>query len=273
MRFRIFQVDAFTDELFSGNPAAVVPLETWLPDATMLAIAGENNLAETAFFVPTPHDETDFKLRWFTPTTEVALCGHATLATAHVLKSHMAFRGSSVTFACQSGIIAVDFVADRYLLDFPAIPVEQTAESDSYARPLADALGAEPSDVLLPTRPVNAGKNLLAVFESESQIRALDPNLKAIKSIHEGCVCCTAPGDEVDFVSRFFAPGAGVDEDPVTGSTHAMLTPFWSVKLGRSTLSARQLSKRGGTLACEYRGQRVGIGGKGVTYLVGEIIV
>lgn len=259
MKLPIFQIDAFTDHLFGGNPAAVVLLEQWLPDPVLAAIAAENNLAETAFVIP-GHEE--IPLRWFTPAVEVDLCGHATLAAAHVLFRHVTPAADRLTFATRSGMLTVTRREDRLTLDFPArpgVPVEVTA-------PLVEALGARPSAVF-------QARDLLAIFEGEDDIRTLQPDFARIAALDAFAVIVSAPGDTVDFVSRFFAPAAGIPEDPVTGSAHCTLVPYWGARLGKTTLTARQLSARGGDLHCRLAGERVLISGKSVEYLRGEIDV
>ena len=255
MQLPIYQVDAFTSRLFGGNPAAVCPLDSWLPVATMQAIAAENNLSETAFIVP--HDG-EFAIRWFTPKLEVSLCGHATLAAAHVIFEFIAPERERVTFDSQSGPLHVARRGEELELDFPA-EVPQASET---LPALTAALGRAPTAVLHSRYP-------MAVFETEADVRALEPDFQALEEFQ--WVLVTAPGDEVDFVSRFFAPGAGIAEDPVTGSAHCMLTPYWSERLGKHGLSARQISERGGVLTCEQRGERVAIRGAARTYLEGHI--
>jgi len=257
----ICQVDAFTGELFRGNPAAVVPLERWLPDELMQAIAAENNLAETAFLVPAGDG---FELRWFTPEVEIDLCGHATLASAHVLFEEMGVGGDQVVFRSpRSGRLVVRRRGDLLILDFPSRPPQPVAPSPE----LAAALGAEPVELH------RHGDFTLAVFDHADRIRALAPDMAALHAHRK--VIVTAPGDQggVDFVSRFFAPCVGVPEDPVTGSAHCVLTPYWSRRLGKPELAARQLSRRGGELACTDRGERVDIAGRAVLYLRGSIRV
>lgn len=258
MPLRLFQVDAFASRPFTGNPAAVVPLRTWLPDATLQAIAMENNLSETAFLVP--HDEADFHLRWFTPALEVNLCGHATLATTHVLMDHCGWEADTVTYHCRSGKLSVERTGDIYTLDFPAYALEAI---DAPAG-LAEALGAAPTEV-------HRGTHLFAVFERESDVRALRPDFKALGAMQPGYIIATAPGDDHDFVSRFFAPGAGIDEDPVTGSAHCTSAPYWAQRLNKTTLAARQISQRGGDLICTHSpgSGRVGIAGRAITILEG----
>ena len=256
----IYQVDAFAASLFSGNPAAVCPLEDWFDDATLQSVAAENNLAETAFFVKTGGD---WDLRWFTPTTEVDLCGHATLASAFVVFEFLQQDADSVVFATRSGDLTVTRERGRLELDFPAIPA---APCDAPAA-LLDGLRGSPSEV-------RRGSNYMAVFETAADVAALDPDLTTLAKLHPCGVIATAPGTgEADFVSRFFAPSYGVPADAVTGSAHCTLTPFWSQRLGRTRLVAHQISARGGVLYCEDRGQRVGIAGEAVLYLEGTIRV
>ncbi len=255
-----FEVVAFTNRLFAGNPAGVCVLEEgWLRDETMQRIAAENNLVETAFIIARG---SYFDLRWMTPLVEVDLCGHATLAAAHVLFRHRGQAGSMVRFQSQSGELTVTRDEDRLVLDFPARPGE---EIDAPPQGLADALGARPAHVL-------KGRDLMAVFDSEAEVAALRPDFDAIARLSDvQGVVVTAPGDRSDFVSRYFAPAAGIPEDPVTGSTHCVLIPYWSKRLGKRKLAARQISARGGELYCEDRGDRVGIGGEAVTYMEGML--
>jgi len=255
----VYQIDAFTNRLFSGNPAAVVTLDAWLPDEVMQAIAAENNLAETAFVL---RREQHAPLRWFTPTMEVDLCGHATLATAFVLFEYHYPGASEVSFETRSGVLKVGRNADRLTLDFPARPGTPVAVSDA----LIDALGARPLEARM-------ARDLMAVLDSEAVVRDLRPDFGRIAGLDTFAVMVTAPGDDVDFVSRFFAPRAGIPEDPVTGSAHCTLAPYWADRLGRTTLTARQVSSRGGELECELKGDRVLISGRCVEYLRGEIRV
>lgn len=259
MRLPLYQIDAFTNRVFGGNPAAVVILDRWLPDDTCQAIAAENNLSETAFVVPDP-DTTP--LRWFTPTVEVDLCGHATLAAGHVLFAYHYPTRDRLRFSTRSGIVAVSRDAERLSLDFPARPAVRIAVSEE----LTAALGARP-------REAYAARDTLAVFDSEEVIRTLRPDFARLAMLDTFGVIASAPGDEVDFVSRFFGPRAGIPEDPVTGSAHCTLVPYWAARLGRQTLHARQLSLRGGELYCELNGDRVAIAGRAVEYLRGEIQV
>lgn len=259
MRLKIYQVDAFTSEPFRGNPAAIVPLDKWLPAETMLDIAGENNLAETAFFVK---GDNGYDLRWFTPAVEVDLCGHATLASAHVLYEQLGYSENEIRFQTKSGELVVSREGSRLVLDFPSRPpvdVERPAG-------LAAALGSEPVEVLM-------SRDLVCVYETEADVLALSPDFRAIAELGGHAVIATAAGESADFVSRFFAPSFGVDEDPVTGSAHCTLIPYWAGRLGKSKLFARQVSTRGGELHCELVGDRVKIGGEAVLYLKGEIYV
>ncbi len=256
-KLQIFQVDAFADQVFKGNPAAVVLVEGELDDAQMQSIAAENNLSETAFV--TPGGEA-FGLRWFTPTLEVDLCGHATLASAYVLFETGLAEGGQVSFETLSGCLKVEREGDWLSLDFPTRrPVPGTVPAE-----LSMVLGASPSEVL-------QSRDLLVVFEEEETVAQLEPDFAGIAALDAFAVIVTALGNEVDFVSRFFAPKAGIPEDPVTGSAHCTLIPFWADRLGKSKLRARQISKRGGDLKCENRGERVIISGKAVEYLRGEI--
>lgn len=251
-----FEVDAFAGKLFRGNPAGVCPLRKWLDDAVMQSIAAENNLAETAFFVPRGDD---YDLRWFTPTVEVDLCGHATLASAFVLFSELGFSGDSVRFHSRSGPLTVSKSGGVLTLDFPSRPPKPCVTPKA----LIDGLDAKPIEV-------SKARDYFAVFNNEQEIRSLKPDFGLLETLDEK-VIVTAPGSDCDFVSRFFAPTAGINEDPVTGSAHCTLIPYWSQRLGKSRLFARQLSKRGGELFCEQAGDRVRIGGNAVLYLKGEI--
>lgn len=259
MRLRIFQIDAFTDAVFGGNPAAVCPLESWIDDATLQAIALENNLSETAFLVPA---NGAYGLRWFTPLAEVDLCGHATLASAQVVFQHLQPGADSVAFDTRSGRLAVSRGADGLTMDFPALaahPVDPPAD-------LVAGLGAEPTTAY-------AGMDYLALFETEAEVRALAPDQSALGRLDRRGVIVSAPGESVDFVSRFFSPNMGVPEDPVAGSAHCMLAPFWGERLGKTTLVARQVSRRGGIVRCELAGERVRLTGRAVQYLEGTITV
>ena len=261
-----FHVDAFAQTPFTGNPAGVCPLPAWLPAPLMQQIAAENSLAETAFFVPRAGEAAGFDLRWFTPAVEIDLCGHATLAAAHVLFTHRGFAESEITFHSQSGPLRVTREANgRLTLDFPSRPPQ---ELPVHPTGLTDALHATPLRVL-------AARDLLVVFNSETEVLALRPDYARIAALEYVGVIATAPGSgDIDFVSRFFAPRVGVPEDPVTGSAHSTLIPYWADKLGKTELRARQVSPRGGDLWCRLReGGRVDISGYAVTYAAGELRV
>ena len=257
---RLVQVDAFADRPFTGNPAAVVPLDEWLPDETLQAIATENNLSETAFTVPSPSDvEADYELRWFTPTIEVALCGHATLASGHVLledRDRVRFRTR------RAGLLEVARgEAGGYVMSLPAYRAEP--------RPLPrvlSALGADAEETLW-----HPGRYALVVFSTEAEVLALDPNFRTLAAEGDILTICTAPGSATDVVSRVFAPAAGVDEDPVTGSAHSVLTPYWADRLGREHFSAFQASRRGGRIDCRLAGDRAILGARCVTVIEGRL--
>lgn len=257
MKLPLYQIDAFTTRLFGGNPAAVVLLDAWLPDGVLAAIAAENNLAETAFVIPRADVSP---LRWFTPAVEVDLCGHATLAAADVLFRYRFPSLARLAFSTKSGELVVTREGALLKMDFPARPGQPVAVTDA----LAAALGARPREAYL-------ARDLLAIFGSESDVRSLRPDFARVAALDAFAIIASAPGDEVDFVSRFFAPGAGVPEDPVTGSSHCTLTPYWAARLKKNKLTAKQLSARGGDLLCELRGERVVIAGQAVGYLRGEI--
>jgi PhzF family phenazine biosynthesis protein len=259
MKLNIFQVDAFTSVPFGGNPAAVVPLDAWLPDETMQSIALENNLSETAFFI---RQGDDYGLRWFTPTFEIDLCGHATLATAHVIFELLDSKQSVLSFETKSGRLTVERAGGRLVLDFPSRPAEP-AEAPAG---LFEAIGRVP-------REVRRSRDYMLIYDNEEDIRSIAPDFSALAKIRAHAVIVTAPGETSDFVSRFFAPDAGINEDPVTGSSHCNLIPYWAEKLGKTEMFARQLSARGGELFCEFLGDRVKIGGHAVLYLEGEIYV
>ncbi len=262
MRLPLYQIDAFvTGEAFSGNPAAVCPLEAWLPDALMQAIAAENNLSETAFFVP---EEGEYRLRWFTPRTEVDLCGHATLAAAHVIFGFLAPRLRRVSFRTEkAGTLAVSRDGDLLTLDFPARPALPCPPPEG----LNAALGRTPAAVL-------AARDYLAVYDAPADVAALAPDFAALARLDRFAVIVTAAaGGEYDFVSRFFAPAQGVDEDPATGSAHCTLIPYWAARLGKRRLVGCQISRRGGILYCELIGERVAIAGRTRLYLEGTIAV
>nr|WP_294936664.1 PhzF family phenazine biosynthesis protein [uncultured Flavobacterium sp.] len=260
MKIKLFQVDAFAGELFSGNPAAVCPLENWLPETLMQNIAAENNLSETAFFIK---EKEGFHIRWFTPTAEVDLCGHATLATAHVLFNHLNYPEDSVTFQSRSGFLSVRKEKEYLTLDFP---------TDTYKQIAIPSFLNEAFNI----KPIEAYKGVLdymLVFKNQQEIEAIIPDLNLIAQAESRGAIITAPGYNSDFVSRYFAPQFGIPEDPVTGSAHTILTPYWSKKLGKKELSAIQLSKRKGHLTCTYLNERVDITGQAKTYLIGEIEV
>jgi PhzF family phenazine biosynthesis protein len=261
MNIKIYQADAFTDKLFGGNPAAICPLEDWLPDDIMQKIAIENNLAETAFFVK---NETGYKLRWFTPEYEIDLCGHATLASAHILFTELGHQGDTIHFeTVKSGTLTVKKEGDKYTMDFPSRPAIHIDPPVG----LAEAIGEkQPLEVL-------RSRDYFLVYESEADIKDITPDFFALSKMDTVGVIVTAPGKDVDFVSRFFAPGAGIPEDPVTGSAHCNLIPYWAEKLGKDKLHAYQLSARKGELWCELKGERVLMSGNAVTYLRGEIFV
>lgn len=258
MEVRIYQVDAFTDKMFSGNPAAVCPLGEWLSDDVMQQIANENNLAETAFTVPT---EQGYDIRWFTPMVEVDLCGHATLAAAQVIFD-LGHEGNVIRFhSPRSGALAVKCNQGMLTLDFPADEIREVIV---------------PEDVLygFNIRPIAtyAGKtDLMFVYRNETEVRSLDPKMSSILNYDGRGIIVTAPGDKVDFVSRFFAPQCGIVEDPVTGSAHTTMAPYWAAELKKDKMQARQISRRGGVLRCAVKKDRVEISGKAVLYMEGTI--
>lgn len=257
MKLKQYQVDAFAAQAFEGNPAAVCPLETWLDDSLLQAIAEENNLSETAFFVPSGKG---FGLRWFTPTREVDLCGHATLATAHVLFEIFGYSGPVIVFETRSGELFVEKHGDLLQMDFPACPPVPCETPDE----LIDGLGVRPLEVL-------SADDYLVVLASEQAVRAVRPDHAALGRLGLRGVIVTAPGLDVDFVSRFFAPKYGIPEDPVTGSAHCVLAPYWANRLGKNSLSAKQVSRRGGSLICEVKDGRVLLSGRAVTFMKAEI--
>ena len=259
MELKIYQIDAFTNRLFSGNPAAVCPLDRWLPDDTMQKVAMENNLSETAFFV---EEESGFHIRWFTPSTEIKLCGHATLASAFVYFRHINPDADEIIFNSQSGPLIVSIDGDLLTLNFPRQSVEALPSPDL----LSKALGVEPLEV-------HAADDWLVLLDSEETVRDLQPDMTLLKQLERRGVIVTARGSDCDFVSRFFVPKSGIDEDPVTGSAHTKLTPFWAERMGREKLHARQLSARGGEIHCELKGDRVLLRGQAVPYLIGTITI
>ena len=257
MQIPIYQVDAFSGRAFAGNPAAVCPLESWLADEQMQSIAAENNLSETAFCVP---EGDGYRLRWFTPATEVDLCGHATLASAFVVFRHLEPQLERVLFQTLSGQLIVSRSGDRLTMDFPSRPPVAVEAHPQ----LIPALGLQPKEVL-------AARDYMVVYETAEQVRALKPDMARLTEVDRFAVIVTAPGRDCDFVSRFFAPAHGVPEDPVTGSAHCTLIPYWSRRLGKKQLFARQVSPRGGELWCEDCGERVHISGQAVEFLSGTI--
>lgn len=259
MKQKIYQIDAFADQVFSGNPAAVCPLDQWLSDDLLQKIAMENNLAETAFYIK---EENQYQIRWFTPTVEVDLCGHATLAAAFVLFNHENHNGNTIHFySPRSGELTVKKQEEKLTLNFPADRVEEVELSKA----ITDGFNITPNLAL-------KGKtDYFLVFDNEDEVRNVIPAFDKISKLNARGVIITAKGDKVDFVSRFFAPQSGINEDPVTGSAHTTLTPFWSKQLGKTELTAIQLSERKGYLQCAFLGDRVKISGKAILYLIGEI--
>ncbi len=260
MKFAIYQVDAFAEHIFEGNPAAVIPMEEWLPDEVMLNIAQENNLSETAFFIPS---QKGFHMRWFTPGAEVDLCGHATLASAHVLFQHLNYSEKEVQFESKSGMLRVKTEDGLLVLNFPSSKVEAIDMPDN----LKTAFNIHPQECY------KGRDDLMLIFRKEEDIVNLEPDLMKILESNCRGIICTARSKKYDFVSRFFAPAVGINEDPVTGSAHTMLIPYWAKELEKSTLIAKQVSKRGGILHCKHLDKRVEIAGKAVTYMIGEITI
>jgi PhzF family phenazine biosynthesis protein len=258
MRIKQYQIDAFTDRVFGGNPAAVCLLDDWIPAETMQAIAAENNLSETVFCVP---DDGGYGIRWFTPRFEIGLAGHPTLAAAWVVLHEISPVAEKVRFTSKDGeVLTVVRDGARLVMDFPSVP---GAEADNIDE-AAEALGAMPEALL-------QARDAMAVFADEAAVRALEPDMPKVAALDALGVIATAPGKDCDFVSRFFAPRAGIPEDPVTGSAHCTLTPYWAVRLGKSKLFARQVSQRGGELHCEHRGDRVLLAGTAVPFMEGVI--
>lgn len=257
---RIFQIDAFTSEVFRGNPAAVCPLEEWLDDAVMTAVAAENNLSETAFFVP---EGTGFQIRWFTPVQEVKLCGHATLASAFVILNELEPSRDAVQFESRSGLLSVARDGDMLKMDFPAWPLERCDPPAELLR----GLGKSPVE----TWSVSTDDNYYAVFAAERDVRSIAPDFELLKKLHPAGVVVTAPGERSDCASRYFAPSYGIPEDPATGSIQCGLAPYWAKRLGKSLIHSRQLSPRGADLFCEDLGERVAISGHAVKYMEGTI--
>jgi PhzF family phenazine biosynthesis protein len=258
MKIPIYQVDAFTNKVFKGNPAAICPLESWPDTKIMQDIAMENNLSETAFFVKS---KDQYEIKWFTPKVEVNLCGHATLATAHVIFNHLNYAREEIIFQSKSGILKVHKSGKSLVLDFPAAQID----SAIITKELSTSIGR------LPMAAYKSEQKLMALFEDEKIIRNISPDFEKLRNLDFMGVIVTAPGDKVDFVSRFFAPRVGINEDPVTGSAHTVLIPFWADRLGKEKMKALQISARTGELDCELKGNRVLIGGNAVTYLTGEI--
>lgn len=264
MNLTIYQVDAFTNKLFHGNPAAIIPLEKWLDTHLMQRIAMENNLAETAFIVPSTKEGIDFDIRWFTPAIEINLCGHATLGSAWVIFNKLDFKKEQINFDCQSGRLSVEKRGDVIQMDFPSWKPERF---DDYPDELLEALKLD--EVV----GIYKNRDVLIELESEDDVKKCSPNFTLLNDTGYK-VIITAPGNNgVDFVSRFFAPSAGIDEDPVTGSAHSQLIPFWAEKLNKKKMFAKQLSQRGGELECKWWGDRVTMSGQCVFYMQGEISV
>ena len=262
MNLTIYQVDAFTKQVFAGNPAAVCPLQEWLSDETMLKIAAENNLSETAFLVK---KEDFYEIRWFTPSVEINLCGHATLATSFVIFNCLNLEDKTVKFySSRSGHLSVEKQDDLLILDFPKYGLNEI----ELLPELAAAVGKTPQKIW-----ETQGNMALLLFETEEDIKSLQPDMPALSRIDFDEFIVTAKGADSDFVSRLFAPRIGIPEDPVTGATHCSLIPYWAEKLGKQKLYARQLSARGGELFCELNGERVRIGGNAALYLKGEIYI
>ncbi len=260
MKLPLYQIDAFSGRVFGGNPAAVVPLPAWLPDAVLQSIALENNLSETAFLV---QEGTQYGIRWFTPAVEVELCGHATLASAFAVFNRLEPGRTSVTFTSKSGALEVKAQDLTLMMNFPARPPKPCEPPAA----LLQALNVKPTSVLI-------AADYMAVYETEADIRALKPDMALLAGIDNvRALICTAPGSDADFVSRFFAPRQGIPEDPVTGSAHCTLIPYWSKRLDRNPLRGLQLSPRGGEVFCEDLGDRVAIGGRAALYLEGSITI
>ncbi|MFZ1291331.1 MAG: PhzF family phenazine biosynthesis protein [Melioribacteraceae bacterium] len=259
MKLKLYQVDAFTSDVFKGNPAAVVPLDNWLEDSLMQNIAAENNLAETAFFV---NEKDGYRIRWFTPTSEVDLCGHATLASSFVIFNILNYSENKIEFNSRSGKLIVTKENDLINLNFPS----RNPQLIELNEILINALGETPNEVYF-------DKSTICVFENEATVRNLNPKIKDFLKLKTHGVIITSKGNNVDFVSRFFAPDVGIDEDPVTGYAHTLLIPLWAKKLNKNNLHALQVSKRGGELFCEFLNDRVKISGKAVLYLEGKITI
>ncbi len=259
MQIPFYQIDAFASRIFSGNPAGVCFIDQWLDDATLQSIAAENNLSETAFVVK---QAGTYRLRWFTPELEIDLCGHATLATAHALFRYREPNLRRVDFETRSGVLSVEQIEELLVMEFPSRTPVPCMPPDS----IGTVMGLAPSHTY-------RSRDLMLVYETEDQVRNMKPDLAGIAALDCFAVIVTAPGRSCDFVSRFFAPAAGIPEDAVTGSAHCTLIPYWSDRLGKKKMHAFQVSKRGGELFCEHRGDRVAIGGRAVTYLSGIVTV
>lgn len=257
MKIPIYQIDAFANKAFQGNPAAICPLDDWLPDETLIAIAEENNLSETAYFIQT---NNGFHIRWFTPTTEVNLCGHATLAAAYVIFNELSYKENSIAFESKSGILNVKRENDLLVMDFPAQP----AIACELPNEIKQAFNIEPLECL-------KSEDYILVFNNEDEILNAEPDLELLKNISLRGVIITASSEKYDFVSRFFAPKYGINEDPVTGSAHTQLMPYWAKKLSNNKLHTKQISRRGGELYCELLNDRVSIAGYAIKYLQGKI--
>ena len=257
MKLSIYQIDAFAEKSFEGNPAAICPLSEWLPDEVMQSIAEENNLSETAFFVPT---DQGFHIRWFTPVAEVDLCGHATLASAHVIFRYLGFKENTINFQSKSGLLTVEQNEELLVMNFPAQPPVPCQIPDE----IIHAFQCTPIECL-------KSEDYIVVFGSEEEISAAKPNLLELSKLDLRGVVITAKSNKYDFIARFFAPKYGIDEDPVTGSAYTQLVPYWSNAVGATKLHAKQVSSRGGEVFCELAGNRVSIAGKATKYLVGEI--
>ena len=261
MKLTLYQIDAFTNKLFSGNPAAVIPLDKWIADDLMQKLGMENNLSETVFFVPSKKNVADYEIRWFTPALEINLCGHATLASAYVLYNHLGFDKPELKFDCKSGVLVIKREKDKLSMNFPAW---KPTPFPDYPKELITALG-NPEIV-----NISRSRDVVIELKDEAAVRNCEPDFTLLKKIGEK-VMITAKGDKADFVSRFFAPIAGIDEDPVTGSAHSQLIPYWAEKLGKNKMHALQLSARGGELWCEFLGERVTMAGQCVFFMKGEI--
>ncbi len=259
MNIKLYQVDAFTDHVFGGNPAAICPLESWLPDDILQKIAMENNLSETAYFV---RREGFYEIRWFTPELEIDLCGHATLASAHVIFNYLGYVDPTIRFKYKGGWLNVSNKVPMLTLDFPAIIGKPVDVTDT----LISALGKKPIEAF-------AARDILILLESEEDVAGLNPDFTSLIKMDWIGIIVTARSTEVDFVSRFFAPKAGINEDPVTGSAHCMLIPYWAARTGKNSMEALQISKRKGRLSCTLNGDRVSISGMAVTYMIGEIFI